>query len=131
MKNKTKLNKYILHIYNENSDTEGNIEMSKFPAMMNELLSLPRRQKLLVPSNEEMVKKYDRNGDGKITIDEWFKVSLKVLNSLESEQIRSKLIYENETIKKLKQEKTELENQICELKKQLSKSKPSERVYGV
>ena len=65
------------------------------------------------------------------TIDEWFKVSLKVLNSLESEQIRSKLIYENETIKKLKQEKTELENQICELKKQLSKSKPSERVYGV
>merc|ERR1712133_145598 len=45
-----------------------------FPAMMNELLTVPKKHNLPVPSEgeyETLFKKYDPRNDGRLTVDEW------------------------------------------------------------
>merc|ERR1712033_99539 len=59
---------YMLEIFTDHdSDMDGIIKMAEFPAMMNELLNVPKKHNLPVPSEgeyETLFKKYDPRNDG-------------------------------------------------------------------
>merc|ERR1712048_1292909 len=64
---------------------EGIVKMSEFPAMMNELLAVPKKHGLATPPEDQyetLFKKYDPRKDGRLTVDEWM--------SLVSEEVYKK-----------------------------------------
>merc|ERR1712227_87825 len=70
---------YMLEIFTDHdSDMDGIIKMAEFPAMMNELLAVPKKHNLPVPSEgeyETLFKKYDPRNDGRLTVDEWMSLA--------------------------------------------------------
>merc|ERR1712040_31475 len=72
---------YMLEIFTDHgSDMDGIVKMAEFPAMMNELLAVPKKHNLPVPSEgeyETLFKKYDPRNDGSLTVDEWMPLPLK------------------------------------------------------
>jgi len=66
---------YMLEIFTDHdSDKDGIIKMTEFPAMMNEFLKVPKKHNLSVPQEgqyETLFKKYDPRKDGRLTVDEW------------------------------------------------------------
>merc|ERR1712112_500181 len=77
---------YMLEIFTDHdSDKDGIIKMAEFPAMMNELLAVPKKHGLATPPEgqyEALFKKYDPRKDGRLTVDEWM--------SLVSEEVYKK-----------------------------------------
>merc|ERR1711868_51855 len=77
---------YMLEIFTDHDPTrEGIVKMSEFPAMMNELLAVPKKHGLATPAEDQyetLFKKYDPRKDGRLTVDEWM--------SLVSEEIYKK-----------------------------------------
>merc|ERR1711972_1304493 len=72
---------YMLEIFTDHdSDMDGIIKMAEFPAMMNELLAVPKKHNLPVPSEgeyETLFKKYDPRNDGRLTVDEWMSLATR------------------------------------------------------
>merc|ERR1712243_496092 len=70
---------YMLEIFTDHdSDKDGIVKMSEFPAMMNELLAVARQHGLdNAPEGdyEAMFKKYDPRDDGRLTVDEWMSLA--------------------------------------------------------
>merc|ERR1711868_266746 len=77
---------YMLEIFTDHDPTrEGIVKMSEFPAMMNELLAVPKKHGLATPAEDQyetLFKKYDPRKDGRLTVDEWM--------SLVSEEVYKK-----------------------------------------
>merc|ERR1711868_250017 len=77
---------YMLEIFTDHdSDKDGIVKMPEFPAMMNELLAVPKKHGLATPPEDQyetLFKKYDPRKDGRLTVDEWM--------SLVSEEIYKK-----------------------------------------
>jgi len=70
---------YMLEIFTDHdSDKDGIVKMPEFPAMMNELLAVPKKHGLATPPEgqyEELFKKYDPRKDGRLTVDEWMNLA--------------------------------------------------------
>merc|ERR1712055_812759 len=70
---------YMLEIFTDHdTDKDGIIKQSEFPAMMNEFLSTPRKLYLPCPSEgqyDALFQKYDPRKDGKLTVDEWMSLA--------------------------------------------------------
>merc|ERR1712025_58028 len=77
---------YMLEIFTDHDPSrEGIVKMSEFPAMMNELLAVPKKHGLATPPEDQyetLFKKYDPRKDGRLTVDEWM--------SLVSEEVYKK-----------------------------------------
>merc|ERR1712107_853748 len=72
---------YMLEIFTDHDPTrEGIVKMSKFPAMMNELLAVPKKHGLATPAEDQyetLFKKYDPRKDGRLTVDEWISLVIE------------------------------------------------------
>merc|ERR1712029_406465 len=70
---------YMLEIFTDHdTDKDGIIKMTEFPAMMNEFLTVPKKHSLTVPSQgeyEALFKKFDPRKDGRLTVDEWMSLT--------------------------------------------------------
>ena len=90
---------YMLEIFTDyDTDKDGIIKMTEFPAMMNEFLTVPKKHSLTVPSEvrldtykmcllyslqifysqgeyEALFKKFDPRNDGRLTVDEWMSLA--------------------------------------------------------
>merc|ERR1712029_72396 len=71
---------FMLEIFTDHdSDKDGVIKMSEFPAMMNQLCATPRKHGLTCCPSEDsfetLFKKYDPRGDGMMTVDEFIKLA--------------------------------------------------------
>merc|ERR1712055_442498 len=70
---------YMLEIFTDHdTDKDGIIKQSEFPAMMNEFLSTPRKLYLPCPAEgqyDALFQKYDPRKDGKLTVDEWMSLA--------------------------------------------------------
>merc|ERR1712107_82635 len=73
---------FMLEIFTDHdSDKDGVIKMSEFPAMMNQLCATPRKHGLTCcpseDSSETLFKKYDPRGDGMMTVDEFIELAIE------------------------------------------------------
>eukprot|EP00088_Acartia_fossae_P047783 TRINITY_DN5189_c0_g1_i2.p1 TRINITY_DN5189_c0_g1~~TRINITY_DN5189_c0_g1_i2.p1 ORF type:complete len:242 (+),score=99.43 TRINITY_DN5189_c0_g1_i2:59-784(+) len=70
---------YMLEMFTEHdTDKDGIIKMSEFPAMMNEFLTTAKKHSLTTPTEvdyDTLFKKYDPRNDGRLTVDEWMSLA--------------------------------------------------------